>query len=149
MNIDEPSDKQMIDEDFHGELDKNLFYNLLADDILDTDIHQNNANMEGGRQGAGQLDPQRMVIVDLMRNLQNFLVRKLNHQTIILIHLVITLKYKNQCLDTSVAQIITMFGYSLFDKPESSLTRIEKVDHMPLLQTGMPRGNTSNGILTQ
>ena len=28
--------------------------------------------MEGGRQGAGQQDPQRMVVVDLMRNLPKF-----------------------------------------------------------------------------
>ena len=53
MNIDEPGDKHIIDENFHSEFDENLFHGLAADDILDPDINQNNPNMEGGRQGAG------------------------------------------------------------------------------------------------
>ena len=39
--------------------------------------------MEGGRQGADQQGPQRMVAVDPCEIYQNFLVRKLNQQTII------------------------------------------------------------------
>ena len=38
----------------------------------------------------------------------------------------------------NVAQIITRFGYFLFGKAKSGLTREEKVGHMPMLQTGMP-----------
>ena len=53
MNIDEPGEKHIIDEDFCGELDENLFHDLVADDILDPDRNQNNPNMEDGRQGAG------------------------------------------------------------------------------------------------
>ena len=52
---------------FHCEFDENSFHDLVADNILDPDINQNNPNMEGGRQGAGQQGPQRMVIVDPMR----------------------------------------------------------------------------------
>ena len=39
--------------------------------------------MECARQGAGQQGPQRMVVVDPMRNLPKFLVRELDQQTII------------------------------------------------------------------
>ena len=64
MNIDELGDKHVIDEDFHGEFDKNLFQDLVADDILDPNLNIDNPNMEGGRQGRGQQGPQRMVVVD-------------------------------------------------------------------------------------
>ena len=64
MIIDEPGEEQIIDEDFHGVFDENLFQDLVADDILDPDLKTNNPNMECGRQGAGQQGPQRMVVVD-------------------------------------------------------------------------------------
>ena len=35
MNMDEPGEEQVIDEDFYGEFDENLFQDLVADDILD------------------------------------------------------------------------------------------------------------------
>ena len=60
MNIDELGEEHIIDEDFHGEFDKNLFQDLVADDILDPDLNINNPNMEG----AGQQGGQRMVVVD-------------------------------------------------------------------------------------
>ena len=58
MNIDEPGEEHIIDEDFHGAFDENFFQDLLVDDILDPDLNSNNPNMEGGRQGAGQQGPQ-------------------------------------------------------------------------------------------
>ena len=69
---------------------------------------------------------------------QSFKVRKLNQQAIILMHLMIIWKYSKLIADTNVAQIIIRFGYSLFGKAKSGLTKVEKVDHMPLLQTEMP-----------
>ena len=72
MNINEPGEEHIIDVDFHGEFDENLFQDLAADDILDPDLNINNPNMEGGRQGAGQPGLQRMVVVDPMRNLPKF-----------------------------------------------------------------------------
>ena len=59
MNIDEPGEEHILDEDFHGEFDENVFHNLLAGDILDPDINKNNPNMEGGRQGAKQQGAQK------------------------------------------------------------------------------------------
>ena len=50
MNIDEPGEEHILDEDFHVEFDENLFHSLEAYDILDPDINQNSPNMEGGRQ---------------------------------------------------------------------------------------------------
>ena len=91
MNIDEPGEEHIIDEDFHGEFDENLFQDLVADDILDPDLNIDIPNMEG----AGQQGPQRMVVIDPMRN---FLVRKLNQQTIILMHLMIIWKYSRLML---------------------------------------------------
>ena len=38
--------------------------------------------------------------------------------------------------DANVAQIITRFGHSLV-KLKSGSTKVEMVDHIPLLQTGM------------
>ena len=52
MNIDEPGEEHVIDEDFHCDFDENLFHGLAADDILDPITNFNNPNMEGGRQGA-------------------------------------------------------------------------------------------------
>ena len=72
MNIDEPGEKPIIDEDFHGEFGENLFQDLGAVYNLDPDLNIVNPNMEGVRQGAGQQGPQRMVVVDPMRNLPKF-----------------------------------------------------------------------------
>ena len=80
------TDEHIIEEDFHAEFDQNLFYDLVADDILDPDINKNNPNMKGDRKGSGQQDPQRMVVVDHKRNLPKFLVRRLYQQTYIFIH---------------------------------------------------------------
>ena len=69
MNIDEPGEEHIIDEDFHGEFDENLFQDLVVDDIVDPDLNIDIPNMEGGaRQDAGQQGPQRMVVVDPMKN---------------------------------------------------------------------------------
>ena len=65
MNVDEPGEEHIIDEDFHGD----LFQHLVADDILDPDLNIDNPNMDSVRQGAGQQGPQRMVVIDPMRNL--------------------------------------------------------------------------------
>ena len=72
MNIDEPGDEHIIDEDFHGAIDKNLFNELVVDDILVVDLNINIPNMEGARHGAGQQGPQRMVVLDPMKNLPKF-----------------------------------------------------------------------------
>ena len=72
MNIDEPGEEQVIDEDFHCEFDENLFQDLVADDILDPNLNINNLNMEGGRQGAYQQGPQRMVVFNPTTNLPKF-----------------------------------------------------------------------------
>ena len=64
MNIDEPGEEHIIDVDFHGEFDENLFQDLVADDILDPDLNIDISNMEGARQGADQQGPQRMVVFD-------------------------------------------------------------------------------------
>ena len=49
--------------------------------------------MEGGRQGTGQQEPQRMVVVDPMRNLPKFSGEKTDQQTIILMHVMVIWKY--------------------------------------------------------
>ena len=59
MNIDEPGDEHIIDEDFHGAFDEKLFQDLVVDDILDPDLNIDIPNMEGARHGAGQQGPQR------------------------------------------------------------------------------------------
>ena len=41
----------------------------MVDDIVDPDLNIDIPNMEGARQDAGQQGPQRMVVVDPMRNL--------------------------------------------------------------------------------
>ena len=68
-NTDEPGEEHIIDEGFHGEFDENLLQDLVVDDILDPDLNIDILNMEGARQGAAQQGPQRMVVVDPMRNL--------------------------------------------------------------------------------
>ena len=72
MNIDAPVEGNIIDEEFHGEFDENLFQDLVDVDILDPNININNPNMKGGRQGAGQQGPQRIVVVDPMRIVPKF-----------------------------------------------------------------------------
>ena len=72
MDIDEPGEDHVKDEDFHGEFDENLFHDLVADDILDPNLNLSNPNMQVGKQGAGQQSPQRMMVVDCMRNLPAF-----------------------------------------------------------------------------
>ena len=57
MNIDEPGEEHVIDEDFHGEFNENLFHDLMVVDILDLNLNLNNPNMEGDTQGAGQQNP--------------------------------------------------------------------------------------------
>ena len=37
-----------IDYEFHGEFDKNIFHELIVDDILDPVIKPNNPKMDGG-----------------------------------------------------------------------------------------------------
>ena len=54
-------------KDFHGAFDENLFNELVVDDILVDDLNIDIPNMEGARQG-----PQRMVVVDPMKNLPKF-----------------------------------------------------------------------------
>ena len=117
MNIDEPGEEHIIDEDFHGEFDENLFQDLVADDILDPNLNIENSNMAGVRQGAGQEGPQRMVVVDPMRNLPKFSGEKSesadNHLDAFDDYLEIQ---QINIADVNVAEILTRFGYSLFDK---------------------------------
>ena len=138
MNIDEPGKEHITCEDFYGEFDENFFQGLVADDILDPDLNINNPNMEGGRQGAGQQGPQRMVVVDPMRNLPKFSGEKTesadNHLDAFDDYLEI--QHINVA-DANVVQIINTFGYSLFGKAKIGSTKVEMVDHMPLLHTGM------------
>ena len=117
MNIGEPGEEHIIDEDFHGEFDENLFQDLVVDDIVDPDLNIHIPNMEGARQDAGQQGPQRMVVVDPMRNLPKFSGEKTesadNHLYAFDDYLQIQ---QINVADANVAQIITRFGYSLFGK---------------------------------
>ena len=96
---------------------KNIFQDLIADDILDPYLNINNPNMEGGRQVAGQQRPQKMVVVDPMRNLPKFPGEKTesadNHLDAFDDYLKIQ---QINVADANVAQIITRFGYSLLRK---------------------------------
>ena len=73
--------------------------------------------MEGGRQGAGQQGPQRMVVVDCMRTLPKFSVEETesadNHLDAFDDYLEIQ---QINVANANVAQIITRLGYSLFGK---------------------------------
>ena len=117
MNIDKPGEEHIIDEDFHGECDENIFQDLLADDILDPDLNINNPSMAGGTQGAGQQGPQRMVVFDPMRNVPTFSGEKNESAEN---HLDAFDDYPEiqqiNVANANVAQIITRFGYSLFGK---------------------------------
>ena len=117
MNIDDPGEEHIIDEDFHGEFDENLLQDLVVDDIVDPDLNIDILNMEGARQGAGQQGPQRIVVFDPMRNLPKFSGEKTesadNHLDGFDDYLKIQLI---NVADANMAQIITRFGYSLFGK---------------------------------
>ena len=117
MNIDEPAEEHIIDEDFHGEFDESLLQDLVAHEIADPDLNVDIPNMEGARQGAGQQGPQRIVVVDPMRNLPKFSGEKTksadNHLDAFDDYLEIQ---QINVADANVAQIITRFGYSLFGK---------------------------------
>ena len=112
MNIDEPGEEHIIDEDFHSEFDENLFQDLLADDILDPDLNIDNPNMEGAIQGAGQQGPQRMVVIDPMKNLPKFSGNKTesadNHLDAFNDHLEI---HQINLANVNAVQIITRLGY--------------------------------------
>ena len=117
MNLHVPGEEYIIDEDFHGVFDENAFHNLVADNNLGPDIDQNNPTMEGGRQGAGQQDPQRMVVVDFMRNVPKFSGKKSESADNYLVAFDDYLEIQQiNAVDASVAQIITGFSYSLLDK---------------------------------
>ena len=115
MNIDEPGEEHIIDEDFHSEFDENLLQDLVANDIVVPDL--NISNMEGARQDAGKQRPQRMMVVDSMRNSPKFSGEKTepadNHLGVFDNSLEIQ---QINVADATVAQIITRFGYSLFGK---------------------------------
>ena len=117
MHIDEPGEEHIIDEDFHGEFDENLLQDLVPDDIVDPDLNIDIPNMEGTRQGAGQQGPQRIMVVDPMRNSPKFSGEKTesadNHLDAFDDYLEIQ---QINVADANVAQIITRFGYSLFGK---------------------------------
>ena len=89
----------------------------MADDIVDPDLKIDIPNMEGAKQGAGQQEPQRMVVVDPMRNLPKFSGEKTesadNHLDAFDDYLEIQ---QINAADANVAQIITRFGYSLLGK---------------------------------
>ena len=115
MNIDEPEEEHVIDY-FHGEFDENIFQDLVADDILDPNLNFNNPNIEGGRQGAGQQGSQRMVVVDPMRNVQNFSGEATESAYNHLDAFDYFLEIQVNVVDANVAQSITRVGYSLFGK---------------------------------
>ena len=69
--------------------------------------------MEGGRQGAGQQGPQRMLAVDPVRNLPGEKTESADNHFDAFDHLEIQ---QINVTDADVAQIITRFGYSLFAK---------------------------------
>ena len=89
----------------------------MPDDILDPDLNIDNPNVEGARQGAGQQGPQRMMVVDPMRNLPKFSGEKTelagNHLDAFYDYLNIQ---QINVADANVSQIITRCGYSLFGK---------------------------------
>ena len=96
----------------------------MVDGILDPDLNIDNPNMEGARQGAGQQGPQRMVVVDPMRNLPKFSGEKTesadNHVDAFDDYLKIQ---QINAADANVTQIITRFGYSLFGKAKKLYNR--------------------------
>ena len=139
MNIDEPGDEHIIDEDFHGEFDENLFQDLVVDDISDPDLNIDIPYMEGAREGTGQQGPQGMVVVDPIKNLSKFSGEKTespdNHLDAFDDYLEIQ---QIAVADANVAQIITRFGYSLFGKAKKWFNQgREGRPHANMLQTEM------------
>ena len=137
MNIDERGGEHIINEDFHGTFDENSFQDLVVDAILDPDLNIDIPTMEVARHGAGQQGPQRMVVVDPMKNLAKFPCKKTESADNHLVAFDDYLEIQQiDVADANVVQIITRFGYSLV-KPKSGLIKVEMVDHMLMLQTGM------------
>ena len=96
--------------------------------------------MEGGRQDAGQQGPQRMLVVELMRNLPKCYGEKTesvdNHVDAFDDYLEIQ---QINVVDVNVAQIITRCGYSLFGKAKKEFNQgREGRPHWPMLQPVMP-----------
>ena len=117
MNVDEPGEEHVTDDDFHGEFNKKVFHDLVADEILYPNANFNNPNMENSRHTGGQQGPHRMVVVDPKRNLPIFSGKKMesadNHFDAFDNHLEIQ---QINVVYANVAQIITRFGYSLSGK---------------------------------
>ena len=79
-----------------------------------------------------------MVVIDPMRNLSKFFGEKIESADNHLDAFDDYLKIQHiNVAEANVAQIITRFDYSLSGKAKSGSTKVELVDHMPLLQTGM------------
>ena len=73
--------------------------------------------MEGGRQGSGQQGPQRIIVVDPIRNLPIFSGEKTESANRQFDAFDDYLEIQQIDIDdANVAQIITRFGYSLFGK---------------------------------
>ena len=138
MNIDELGEEQVIDEDFHGVFDEILFQDLVADEILDPDLNINNLNMEGGRHGAGQEGPKRIMVVDPVLNLTEFSGEKNESVDNYLDVFDDNLEIQQiNVAEASVAQRITKFGFSLFGKTKKGVNQGREGRHTPLLQNGI------------
>ena len=89
----------------------------MADDILDPDLNIDNPNMEGARQVADQQGPQRMEVIDPMRNLPKFSGEKMESadNTFDAFDDYVEIQQINVA-DANMVQIITRFGYSLLGK---------------------------------
>ena len=124
-----------IDKDFYGEFDENLFHELVLDNVLDPDKIQSNPNTKVGRAPSDQQGPQRLVVVRPMKNLSKFSYEKTELANNYLDAFDDYLEIQQiKVVDANVAQITTRFGYSFLHlaKSQSSLTRVELVDHMPM-----------------
>ena len=110
-------DEHIIIDDFHGVFEEILSHELIVDDIFDPVINPNNLKMKSGRAPPGLQGPQRMVVVDPMRNLSTFPGEKTkiadNHPDTFDDDLKIK---QTNVVDANVAQIITRFSYSLLGK---------------------------------
>ena len=124
MNIGKPGEEQIINEDFHGKFDGHLFQDLVADEILHPNLNINNPNMEGGTQSEGQHSPQRMMVVNPMRNLPKFSGEKTesadNHLDAFDDYLEIQ---QIKVVNANVAKIITRFCNSLFGKTKKGFNQ--------------------------
>ena len=83
--------------------------------------------MEGGRQDPGQQGPQGMVVVDPMTNLPTYSCEKTesedNHLDAFDDYVEIQQIY---VVEANVAQIITIFGYSLFSKAKMWFNQVRE-----------------------